>query len=70
MKQTKILHTQEALIVRSITQRTETIKMCDRLHKKTRIRFYPRTPFTIAICISQIDPLVFKLTTDKNMIWA
>ena len=36
MKQTKILHTQEVLIMGSIAQRTETVKMCNRLYKRTR----------------------------------
>ena len=33
MKQTKILHTQDALIMGSITERTETIKLCDVIWK-------------------------------------
>ena len=36
MKQTKILHTQEALIMGSIAQRADTVKMCYRLYKRTR----------------------------------
>ena len=32
--QTKILHTQEALIMGSKTQRMETVKICNQLYKK------------------------------------
>ena len=35
IKQTTILHMQEALIVGSITHRTETVKVCNHLYKKT-----------------------------------
>ena len=74
MKQTKILHTQEALIMGSIAQRTKTIKICNQLHKKTRKNaiLMILSPYIIYnyISISQIDLLMFKLTADKNMIWA
>ena len=36
LRSRQILHTQKALIMGSITQRTETIKICNQLNKKTR----------------------------------
>ena len=50
------------------------IEICDQLYKKTRkndiLTLLSQWSFIIAISISQIDLLFFKLTTDKNMIWA
>ena len=70
MKQTQILHSQEALIMGSITQKTETVTICNQLYKKTRKELYLNNFIPVAISISQIDLLVFKLTADKNMNWA
>ena len=62
------------LIMGSTIQRTKTIKICNQLYKKPRkidiLMIFPKISFTTAISISQIDLLVFKLTADKNMIWA